>query len=617
MPQRPHRLGPAVSQIARSSRTLLAASLTAGTVLAVVAPVANAQGPATAESFVADLAKSVADAQRGVNDAQNALGGVRERANKARVDLVEARRKAQQAQAGVIDARGKLTSADKQVSEAQKKLDSIATSAYSNGGDPAPIAIAAGGGSAVADNLDRATYIRLAAERQRAVVDRLDLARTQIANRESALRSGRAQADAALRTAAEVHNAAAQALQETQSRLAQQKAALDKAQVELRKAEAKLKAARAAIQAAASKNPDASSFDRRRAAEQAADKAAASIPAAPAAPKEKEEASSAGAPAAGSDAAAAGSSTPATGSTEPGAGSGAPAAGSSSSDSGSAPALPPVPSLPPVEVPSGDFSSSAAGDSQRQQAINGLVNAGNAAALAGFASVAQNGDPAVAAGAAVSAGRQAAAREFDNAMGTNGGAANATPNPGAPADAPDTAAPAPGPVDAAVGLLPGVDPQPPQNPNAVDTVQDASGSDQEKIERVIQRARGQLGMPYAWGGGNYDGPTLGIRDGGVADSFGDYNKIGFDCSGLVMYAYAGAGIYLQHYSGYQYTAGRQIPASEAQRGDLLFWGDGGSEHVAISLGDGTMIEAPQSGSFVTISPIRYGGMAPYAVRLIG
>lgn len=137
-----------------------------------------------------------------------------------------------------------------------------------------------------------------------------------------------------------------------------------------------------------------------------------------------------------------------------------------------------------------------------------------------------------------------------------------------------------------------------------------------QIETVIARAQSQIGVPYAWGGGNATGPTQGIRDGGRSDSFGDYNKVGFDCSGLVLYAFAGAGINLPHYSGYQYQRGQQIPISEIERGDLLFWGPGGSQHVAIYLGDGRMIEAPHSGSTVRETSVRYNGMSDYAVRLI-
>ena len=91
---------------------------------------------------------------------------------------------------------------------------------------------------------------------------------------------------------------------------------------------------------------------------------------------------------------------------------------------------------------------------------------------------------------------------------------------------------------------------------------------------------------------------------------------GFDCSGLVLYAFAAAGVSLPHYTGYQYQRGTQVNPKDAKRGDLLFWGPEGSQHVAIYLGDGTMIEAPQSGQNVQISPVRWSGMADKAVRLL-
>ncbi|MGP4016126.1 NlpC/P60 family protein [Saccharopolyspora sp. 5N708] len=137
------------------------------------------------------------------------------------------------------------------------------------------------------------------------------------------------------------------------------------------------------------------------------------------------------------------------------------------------------------------------------------------------------------------------------------------------------------------------------------------------VEVVIGRALSQLGVQYAWGGGTSRGPSRGIRDGGVADTFGDYAKVGFDCSGLMLYAFAGAGIELDHYSGYQYQSGRRVPVSQMRRGDMLFWQDGGRiHHVALYLGDGRMVEAPYSGSRVRITPVRYGGLAPYAVRML-
>lgn len=138
----------------------------------------------------------------------------------------------------------------------------------------------------------------------------------------------------------------------------------------------------------------------------------------------------------------------------------------------------------------------------------------------------------------------------------------------------------------------------------------------QAVEIAVNRALSQLNVPYAWGGGDANGPTQGIRDGGVADSYGDYNKIGFDCSGLMIYAFAGVGIELPHYTGYQYTSGPQFPLSQMRRGDMIFYGPNASAHVALYLGDNKMVEAPQSGDVVKVSPLRTNGAMPNVVRLL-
>jgi len=106
-------------------------------------------------------------------------------------------------------------------------------------------------------------------------------------------------------------------------------------------------------------------------------------------------------------------------------------------------------------------------------------------------------------------------------------------------------------------------------------------------EYVIRRAMSQQGVPYSWGGGNAAGPSNGIDDGA--------GTVGFDCSGLILYAFAGVGIKLPHYSGSQYEMGRKIPAAQMRRGDVIFYGPGGSQHVALYLGNGQMLEAPTRG----------------------
>jgi peptidoglycan DL-endopeptidase CwlO len=105
------------------------------------------------------------------------------------------------------------------------------------------------------------------------------------------------------------------------------------------------------------------------------------------------------------------------------------------------------------------------------------------------------------------------------------------------------------------------------------------------VSGAIQAAEGEIGVPYVWGGSS---PS------------------GFDCSGLVMWSYARAGISLPRTSGAQYAATTHISLADMQPGDLLFYGPGGSEHVAMYVGGGSMIEAPFTGASVWISSVRTG-----------
>ena len=134
---------------------------------------------------------------------------------------------------------------------------------------------------------------------------------------------------------------------------------------------------------------------------------------------------------------------------------------------------------------------------------------------------------------------------------------------------------------------------------------------QQASEYVIRRGMSQIGVPYSWGGGTAAGKSIGQGDA----------TVGFDCSGLVLYSFAGVGIKLPHYSGAQYDMGRKIPAAQMRRGDVIFYGPGGSQHVTIYLGKdasgvGQMLEAQQTGVPVKVSPVRTSGMTPYVVRYI-
>ncbi len=160
--------------------------------------------------------------------------------------------------------------------------------------------------------------------------------------------------------------------------------------------------------------------------------------------------------------------------------------------------------------------------------------------------------------------------------------------------------------DAAPAVTPG-DTTPSRDALTAAGVDTAGLSDDVVV--VLERALSQLGTVYAWGGGDKDGPTQGIRDGGVADSFGDYDKTGFDCSGLMIYAFGGVGKELPHYSGYQAEAGPRLPLAERRPGDMLFYADddghGAVHHVALYLGGDRMVEAPESGKVVRITKVRF------------
>lgn len=130
----------------------------------------------------------------------------------------------------------------------------------------------------------------------------------------------------------------------------------------------------------------------------------------------------------------------------------------------------------------------------------------------------------------------------------------------------------------------------------------------QAIEYVIKRGASQRGVPYSWGGGAMNGPSEGVEQ--------DAGKVGYDCSGFVRYAFAGVGVQIPKYSGDQYTAGRHIPPSQAKRGDLIFYGPEGTQHVTIYLGNGQMLEASSAAGQVTVSPVRTAGMTPYLTRII-
>ena len=129
---------------------------------------------------------------------------------------------------------------------------------------------------------------------------------------------------------------------------------------------------------------------------------------------------------------------------------------------------------------------------------------------------------------------------------------------------------------------------------------------QQATDVVVMRGLSQRGVPFSWAGGGINGPTRGKGSGAMT--------VGFDASGLMQYAYAGAGIKLPRSSGELYRVGQKVMPQQARRGDLIFYGPEGTESVAMYLGNNQMLEV---GDVVQVSPVRSNGMAPYLVRVLG
>ncbi|OBG74658.1 inv protein [Mycobacterium sp. E1214] len=129
---------------------------------------------------------------------------------------------------------------------------------------------------------------------------------------------------------------------------------------------------------------------------------------------------------------------------------------------------------------------------------------------------------------------------------------------------------------------------------------------QQATDVVIARGLSQRGVPFSWAGGGVNGPSRGTGTG--------INTVGFDASGLMQYAYAGAGIKLPRSSGAIYRAGQKILPQQAHKGDLIFYGPDGTQSVSMYLGNNQMLEV---GDVVQVSPVRAAGMTPYLVRVLG
>lgn len=488
-----------------AARSLLAAvatgSLVAGSVAAAGPVFAEPNGPdANPANVVAALVDRIAQADQRIADLRGDVASKRQSVNRAVVDLQSARDAATAANGAIKVSETAVADSDAKIKTAQDSFDQVVRAAYAQGNSAGALINTLGGndpGAAV----DRATTLRIVADKQKAALGDLQAAKKRAEDSRTAARAAKVQADAATAAAADRKTSAEDSITRTVATLTTQEQEQTRLSSQRELAQRALDDAKRAEDRAAQQKIYAQYVVAEQQTQQQVTAPAAQAPAAQA------PAAQAAAPAAPAGQAA------------------APAARAGSSD--------------PL-APARDFAQSIVG-----QASSLFTNP--------FAAVTGQAAPAAAAAAAP------AAQAASSAAGQSGA---------------------------------------------------------QMIETVIQRGMSVIGVQYAWGGGNAWGATKGVRDGGVADSYGDFNRIGFDCSGLMAYMYAAVGIALPKYSGYQYTTGNKVPISQLKRGDMVFRGPGGTQHVAMYLGNNQILESPQSGGAVRLAPFDASTFLSQGVRVI-
>ncbi|VEI13087.1 C40 family peptidase [Trueperella bialowiezensis] len=109
---------------------------------------------------------------------------------------------------------------------------------------------------------------------------------------------------------------------------------------------------------------------------------------------------------------------------------------------------------------------------------------------------------------------------------------------------------------------------------------------------VANTAMAYIGSPYRWGG---------------------TTPSGWDCIGFVRYVYAQHGVHIGGYTTSVLSVGRQVPYSQAQPGDILYW----PGHVAISVGGGQNVGSWNPNMGTRIGPDSWGGGTPTVIRVFG
>jgi len=596
------RRGPAPRHLVRGvlGATIVTAMLAAvpATAAAVPPPPPNPSdsqlGSASADASskageVAGLVNQLNVAQGALDQLTSAVALKKELANKARVDLGTAQQAAAAAATAQVSAQQQVTVAQRRIDDARRQVDQFAAGSYQQGSTVGSFSAYVGSASPE-DVLARAQLLDAVSSSQLGVMDTLQRARTQSANADSEARAAKQRADtanaAATRAKQSADGATSAAVQAQQTQAAQSQ------QLELNrnKAQYAVDQARGAVAGLQGQRQAFEQWDAQRRAEEAAAARAAAEEAA-----REQAAAEAAVRQQQAEAAARQEQAAAAARQEQ-------AAAAARQEQAAAAAR--------QEQAAAAARQEQAAAAARQEQAAAAARQEQADAAAAEARAAAAEAKAAAAGRLQEA-RAAAAERQQQAEAAASAARRASAAAERQQQAEAAASAARRAAAAASAPAPRALSYTPPAPSGDGGGSSATGDPQTVINRALSR----LGARYSWGGGNYNGPTVGVRDGGVADSYGDYYSVGFDCSGLMMYAFAAAGIYLPHFSGYQYTSGTQVPLSRMQPGDMLFYGDGGSEHVALYMGNGKMIEAPESGEVVKVSPVRYGGIAPYVTRM--
>lgn len=150
----------------------------------------------------------------------------------------------------------------------------------------------------------------------------------------------------------------------------------------------------------------------------------------------------------------------------------------------------------------------------------------------------------------------------------------------------------------------------------------ASGPAKKRIEAVIAVAKAQVGKyPYSYGGGNYHQAHYGI----YFERWDDRKVTGFDCSGLMQFAYyQGAGVKIPNrVAAGQYDDGIRVAWENRRPGDMVFWSDRSKtqrniHHVAMYIGDDMIVEAANHRADLRVRSISENekGLMPFVARPI-